>query len=57
MVKLKSTFTTAMPNRLIALGTILILHQQKDRVGGVKNGRFADFQYCIIYADIVGGWV
>ena len=39
------------------LGTILILRQQKNWVGGVgKIAILADVWYCI-YADIVSGWV
>ena len=39
------------------LGTIPILRQQKDWVGGLsKVAIFADIQYCI-YADLVCGWV
>ena len=38
-------------------GTIPILRQQKDWVGGVKKWPvFVDIQYCV-YADIVDGWV
>ena len=38
------------------LGTIPILRQQKDWIGGVKNGHFSDVQYCI-YTDLVGGLI
>ena len=42
------------------LGTIHILRQQKDWIGGFvgskKESVFSDLQYQI-YADIVGGWV
>ena len=39
------------------LGTIPILRQQKDWVGGfLKMVIFSDVQYCI-YADVVDGWV
>ena len=38
-------------------GTIPILRQQKDWVGGVKKWPvFVDILYCV-YADIVDGWV
>ena len=38
-------------------GTIPILRQEKDWVGGVKKWPFfVDIQYCV-YADIVDGWV
>ena len=44
-------------DRWEAKGTILILRQQKDWVGGLKKKAiFADVQYCF-YPHIVGGWV